>query len=284
MRWLITGARGMLGLDLVEVLTGAGHEVTAWDRQELDITDAGAVAREVAALAPQVIVNCAAWTAVDDAEAREGDAFTLNAVAPSLLARAAGTAGARLVQISTDYVFDGAASSPYEENAALDPQSAYGRTKGAGEWAVRAETSDYLIVRTAWLYGRNGKCFPRTMAGLAATRDELTVVSDQVGSPTWTRDLAELILRLVLAQAPSGTYHGTSGGSASWFEFAQAVVESVGKKADMVRPVSSEAFSQVAKRPAYSVLGHGAFAAAGVEPIGDWRERWASASETVLSS
>ncbi|WP_127129370.1 dTDP-4-dehydrorhamnose reductase [Georgenia sp. SYP-B2076] len=280
MRWLVAGSTGMLGTDLVAELGRAGHDVVAARHADLDITDPVAVARRVRDV--DVVVNCAAWTAVDDAETREADAFRLNATGPQLLARAARAAGARLVQVSTDYVFDGAATSPYAEDAALNPVSAYGRTKGAGEWAVRAETDDYLIVRTAWLYGAHGACFPRTMARLAGERDTLQVVDDQVGQPTWTADLAGLIVRLVTAGAPSGTYHGTSSGQVSWRGFAQAVVASLGKDPAMVAATTSDQFVRPAPRPAYSVLGHDALATAGVEPIGDWSQRWAEAAAVVL--
>lgn len=279
MRWLVAGAAGMLGTDLVERLDG--HDVRALGHADLDVTDAGAVA--VAVRDVDVVVNCAAWTAVDDAETNEGGAFTLNAVAPQLLARAARGAGARMVQISTDYVFDGHASAPYTEDAALAPASAYGRTKAAGEWAVRAETPDHLIVRTAWLYGAHGACFPKTMARLAGTHEELQVVADQVGQPTWTADVADLLVRLVEAGAAPGTYHGTSSGQVSWHGFTREIVAALGKDPEMVKETTSDAFVRPAPRPAYSVLGHDALRAVGVEPIGDWAERWRAASSSVLA-
>jgi dTDP-4-dehydrorhamnose reductase len=281
MRWLVTGAGGMLGTDVVARLEQAGHEVRAADRDDVDVTDPAAV--EAAVRDVDVVVNCAAWTAVDDAETTEAPAFTLNAVAPQLLARAARAAGARIVQVSTDYVFDGAATSPYAEDAPLAPRSAYGRTKAAGEWAVRAENPDHLIVRTAWLYGAHGGCFPKTMARLAADRDELQVVADQVGQPTWTADVADLVVRLVEAGAPSGTYHGTSAGEVSWHGFTRAIVAALGKDPAMVKETTSDAFVRPAPRPAYSVLGHDALSAAGVAPIGPWEERWAAAAPSVLA-
>ncbi|MCK6211785.1 dTDP-4-dehydrorhamnose reductase [Georgenia sp. EYE_87] len=280
MRWLVTGAAGMLGTDLVERLNTA-HEVRATRHADLDITDERSVAAAVRDV--DVVVNCAAWTAVDDAETDEAAAFTLNAVGPQLLARAAHRAGARMVQISTDYVFDGSATEPYAEDAPLAPASAYGRTKGAGEWAVRAESPDHLVVRTAWLYGAHGGCFPKTMARLAADRDELQVVADQVGQPTWTVDVADLVVRLVEAGAPSGTYHATSGGQVSWHGFTQRIVAALGKDPAMVRETTSDAFVRPAPRPAYSVLGHEALERAGVAPIGAWDERWDAAASTVLA-
>ncbi|TRW43011.1 dTDP-4-dehydrorhamnose reductase [Georgenia yuyongxinii] len=279
MRWLVAGAMGMLGTDVVQRLDGA-HEVRALGRAELDITDPESVAAVVHDV--DVVVNCAAWTAVDAAETEESAAFALNAVGPQLLARAAAAAGARMVQVSTDYVFDGSATSPYREDAPLSPASAYGRTKGAGEWAVRAESDDHLIVRTAWLYGAHGGCFPKTMARLAGEREELLVVVDQVGQPTWTADVADLIVRLVEATAPSGTYHATSAGEVSWHGFTRAIVSTLGKDPGMVKETTSEAFVRPAPRPAYSVLGHEALERAGVRPIGNWRERWHAAAPSVL--
>jgi dTDP-4-dehydrorhamnose reductase len=279
-RWLVTGSNGMLGQDLVALLGARGHEVVAVDRDDVDITDPGAVRAAVTGY--DVVANVAAYTAVDAAEEQEAAAFTVNAVGPALLAAAAHATGARIVQISTDYVFDGAGTQPYPEDAPVAPRSAYGRTKAAGEWAVRANAADHLVVRTAWLYGAQGGCFPKTIARVAAERGGVDVVADQVGQPTWTVDLADLVERLVAAGAPAGTYHGTSQGSTSWFEFAQAAVASAGLDPQIVRPTTSEAFVRPAPRPAYSVLGHDALRAVGVEPIGDWAERWAQAAGGVL--
>jgi dTDP-4-dehydrorhamnose reductase len=279
-RWLVVGASGMLGRDVVAAASAGGAEVTAVGRKMLDVTDAAAARTAVAG--HDVVVNCAAWTAVDAAESKESEAFAVNAVGPANLARAARASGARLVQVSTDYVFEGTAARPYPEDAPVAPRSAYGRTKAAGEWAVRAETDDHLVVRTAWLYGAGGRCFPKTMARLGAERESLSVVDDQLGQPTWTVDLATLITRLVAAGAPSGTYHGTSSGQVSWFGFAQAVLRSAGLST-RVDPTTSESFAAPAPRPAYSVLGHDSLRSAGVEPIGDWAQRWDAASGVVLA-
>ena len=271
----------MLGQDMVVALERAGQRLTVSDRDELDITDPRAASDAVRG--HDVVVNCAAWTAVDDAEARESDAFSVNAVGAATLARAATRHGARIVQVSTDYVFGGDADEPYSEDAPLRPRSAYGRTKAAGEWAVAVEAPDHLIVRTAWLYGAGGSCFPRTIARLLRERGGVDVIDDQLGQPTWTADLADLIVRLVSAEAPSGTYHGTSSGVTSWHQLARAVAGSLGLDPDVVRPTSSAAFASAAPRPAYSALGHERLAASGIEPIGDWRERWAVAAPTVLA-
>ncbi|GAA4347258.1 dTDP-4-dehydrorhamnose reductase [Angustibacter luteus] len=271
----------MLGTDVVAALTASGRTVTSVGSRELDVTDAAACVEQVAG--HDVVVNCAAWTAVDDAETQEGPAFAVNALGAAHLGIACRRSGARLVQVSTDYVFDGTASEPYAEDAPMAPRSAYGRTKGAGEWAARAEHADVLVVRTAWLYGAAGRCFPKTIAGALTQRDTLDVVADQVGQPTWTVDVARVVVDLLTHEAPAGTYHATSSGRGSWHEFAQEVARAAGADPQRVRPTTSAAFVRPAPRPAFSVLGHGALVRAGVEPIGDWRERFAAAAPTVLA-
>ncbi|MFO7244823.1 MAG: dTDP-4-dehydrorhamnose reductase [Actinomycetes bacterium] len=279
-RWVITGAGGMLATDLLDALRARGAAVSALSRAELDITDADAART---AIAPEsVVVNCAAYTAVDAAEDDREAAEQANAVGPGVLARACAERGARLVHISTDYVFDGAATTPYPEDAPLAPQGVYGATKAAGEEAVRASGADALIVRTAWLYGAHGRCFPKTIARAGRERGALTVVSDQIGQPTWTRDVAGFVIALIEAKAPAGTYHGTSSGQASWFEFAREVCASAGL-GDIVAPVSSSEYPQRAPRPAWSVLGHAANEAVGVPSIGHWLERWRLAAPEVLA-
>lgn len=280
---MVTGANGMLGTDAVELLRSQGHDVTAHTRATLDLTDEAAVT--AAARDHDVVWNCAAWTAVDDAESEEEAALAVNGVVPGTVAAAAAEAGARMVHISTDYVFAGDATTPYAEDAPTAPRSAYGRTKEAGERAVRTTLPDaHLLVRTAWLYGAHGGCFPKTIARVAAERGGAAVVDDQVGQPTWTRDVADLVLRLVDADAPAGTYHATSSGQTSWFGFAQRVVAAAGLDPSIVTPTDSAAFPRPAPRPAYSVLGHAALERLGVAPIGDWAERWDLASADVLRS
>lgn len=282
MRWTVTGAAGMFGRDLIERLEAAGHDVVALRRSDLDVSDLSAVSTALAGA--DVVVNCAAYTAVDDAEGDEASAFDVNATGAGNLARATRLAGQKLVHISTDYVFAGDGDKPYPEEAPIAPRSAYGRTKAAGEWAVRAEQPEHLIVRTAWLYGASGPCFPKSIARAAMTRDSLDVVADQVGQPTWTVDLADLVLRLVEAEAPAGVYHGTSSGAGSWFEFAQEVVGAAGRPREMVHATTSVDFARPAPRPAYSVLGHDRLLEVGVAPIGHWRDRWATAAQQVLGS
>ena len=277
-RWLVVGCDGMLGQDLVAALgeSPGAHEVTAVDRDVLDIIDPDACLAAVAG--HDIVVNVAAWTAVDEAETHEAQAFAVNAVGAANLARACSAAGARMVQVSTDYVFAGDATSPYAEDAPLAPRSAYGRTKAAGEWAVRTHLpSASWVVRTAWLYGAHGPNFVKTMARSAAERDTVSVVDDQRGQPTWTVDLAAAIVRLVEAGAPFGTYHGTSAGETTWFGFTQEIFRLLGHDPARVLSTTSDAFVRPAPRPSYSVLGHDAWETAGVAPIREWREALALA-------
>ncbi|GAA4400807.1 dTDP-4-dehydrorhamnose reductase [Fodinibacter luteus] len=280
-RWFVAGAAGMLGQDLCTVLAQAGHEVTRADLPGLDILDPAQCAEQVGG--HDVVVNCAAYTAVDAAESDEARAFAVNAVGAANLARAARAAGASMVQLSTDYVVAGEVREPYPADAPVAPASAYGRTKAAGEWAVRAECPRSWIVRTAWLYGAGGKNFPATMGRLAAERDRLTVVADQVGQPTWTVDLAEGIVRIVDAGAPFGIWHGTSAGECSWFELARAVLDELGLDPERVDPIATQDYPLPAPRPAYSVLSHDMWDAAGLAPLPHWRDALHRASGTVLA-
>ncbi|MEX1078634.1 MAG: dTDP-4-dehydrorhamnose reductase [Homoserinimonas sp.] len=275
MRYLITGANGMLGHDLRTAL--AGREVTALSRTELDVTDLDAV--RAAAAGQDVIINAAAYTKVDDAEEHEADAYAVNATGAANLSTAAAEHGARLVQLSTDYVFDGDATTPYPEDAPLNPKSAYGRTKAEGErLAQRLNPGRTHIIRTAWLYGRHGPNFATTMVRLAGERDEVSVVTDQIGQPTWTRDLAEQIVALLDADAPAGIYHGTNSGEASWFDFAQAIFSQAGLNPNRVTRTDSSQFQRPAPRPSYSVLGHAAWQPVGLNPMRHWREALTAAA------
>lgn len=267
MTWLVTGAGGMLGTDVVARLDGA----VAPGRGELDLTDAGAVREALRRHRPEVVVNCAAWTAVDDAEAHEDAALAVNGTAVEALVAGCAEIGAKLVQVSTDYVFDGTATEPYPEDAPTAPVNAYGRTKLAGEAAVLGYERGY-VVRTAWLYGAHGPSFVRTMARLAGERDTVEVVDDQAGQPTWTGDLADRIIALARAGAPAGAYHGTSAGRTTWYGLAREVFALLGLDPARVRPTTSERFVRPAPRPAFSVLGHGRWAAAGLAPMRDWRD------------
>jgi dTDP-4-dehydrorhamnose reductase len=278
----VTGAHGMLGTDVCKTLADHGIEHTAVGRDDLDLMDQDAVVQAVSG--HEIVVNCAAWTAVDEAEAHTQQAFDTNATVVGLLARAVHHHDARVIQVSTDYVFAGDSRSPYPEDAPLRPRTAYGRTKAAGEWAVRAEAPGrHFVLRTGWLYGAHGTCFPRTIARVAKDKGTVNVVDDQFGQPTWTRDVADLMVRLVKADAPCGTWHATSSGETSWWGFAREVVASTGLSPDVVRPTRSEAVGRAAVRPAYSVLGHDRLVEHDIEPIGPWQESWSIAASEVLA-
>ncbi|GAA2387514.1 dTDP-4-dehydrorhamnose reductase [Streptomyces coeruleofuscus] len=275
MRWLITGAGGMLGHDVVEELTRRGEDVVGLDRAALDITAPAAVDTAVCDHRPDVVVNCAAYTAVDDAESDEARALEINGDGPRLLARACAAHGARLIHVSTDYVFSGEArTTPYPEDHPTGPRTAYGRTKLAGERAVLEELPGAsAIVRTAWLYGVHGTDFVRTMIGLEARRDTLDVVDDQRGQPTWSADVAERIADLGLRLGPDahGVFHATNSGEATWYELAREVFSLIGADPDRVRPTSSAAFPRPAPRPAYSALAHRRWQEIGLPLPRDWR-------------
>ncbi len=254
MRILITGAGGMLGHDVQRAAEAAGHAPVAIPRPSLDITDPAAVAAAVQAAAPDVVVNCAAWTDVDGAEARFGDALAVNGAGAGHVAAAAHVVGAWTIHVSTDYVFDGSKREPYLESDPVGPVSAYGRSKLAGEEEVaRAAPGRHTLVRSAWLFGAHGRCFPKTILRLAGERDELSVVSDQIGCPTFTGHLAAALVEL--AEAPrTGILHVAAAGTCSWWEFAAAVVGAAGLRCE-VRPITTAEYPTPARRPAYSVLG-----------------------------
>lgn len=269
-RWLVTGAGGMLGRDLCAVLRASGEDLTALSRAELDIADAEAVRAAVAGR--DTVVNCAAWTDVDGAEAEEAAATAVNGTAVRHLALACAEHGARLLHLSTDYVFDGTAAEPYPEDAPTAPANAYGRGKLAGERAVLALLpGSGFVVRTAWTYGEHGRNFVATMLRLAAERPAIDVVDDQHGQPTWTYDLALRLAALGRAAgAPPGIYHGTAAGRTTWYGLARAVFTLSGLDPARIRPTTSAAYGRPAPRPAFSVLGHARWAAAGLPPPRDW--------------
>lgn len=282
-RWLVTGAGGMLGRDLTSLLAARGEQVTGLARPDLDITDTAAVRAALEVAKADVVVNCAAWTAVDDAEAHEDAALAVNGRGAAQLAAACADAGVTMVQLSTDYVFDGSASSPYAEGAAPAPRTAYGRTKVAGERAVLAALPDSgYVVRTAWLYGAHGPNFVRTMIRLARSGTSPAVVDDQQGQPTWSADVARQIHALVSRGGPAGVYHATSSGQTTWFGLAEEVFALLSAGHGPI-PTTSAAYRRPAPRPAYSVLGHDAWAAAGVPPIGHWRDALHRAFPALLA-
>ena len=282
MKILVTGGAGMLGHDLSSVLTDAGHEVSTAARSDLDVRSLEACHAAVGG--HDAVINAAAWTNVDGAEAAEGEAFAVNATGAANVARACAEAGATLVHVSTDFVFSGDATVPYAEDAGLAPCSAYGRTKAAGEWAVQAYAPRSYVVRTAWLYGEHGPNFVKTMGRLAGERETLSVVDDQRGQPTWTWDLAEAIGRLLGTEAPFGIYHGTAAGETTKHGFTQEIFRLLGHDPSRVLPTTSDAFPLPAVRPAYSVLGHDAWRRAGLDALPDWRESIRRSVKAVVGS
>jgi dTDP-4-dehydrorhamnose reductase len=252
MRLLVTGAAGMLGRDVVAAAGDAGHEVAALARADLDITDADAVRAAVRGARPDAVINCAAWTDVDGAEADEASATAVNGAGAGHVAAAAADAGALVVHVSTDYVFDGDAREPYPEDAGTGPRSAYGRSKLAGERAVTQATARAAVVRSSWLFGPHGRNFVDTMRRLGAERDELSVVDDQVGSPTYTGHLAPALVRIA-EESLTGVLHVAGGGRCSWFDLAVATFEETGLRCD-VHPQSTADAGRPAPRPAFSAL------------------------------
>ena len=270
MRLLTTGGNGQLGRELHDFAVAAGHHVDSTDRDDCNIADPAEVARTIDATRPDAVVNCAAWTQVDAAEENVDAAYLINAIGPRVLAAACARRGLMLVQISTDYVFDGQAAPPIDEWAAPSPRSAYGRTKLAGELEVRSLNARHQVVRTSWLYGRQGPNFVLTMLKAAASGRQLRVVDDQVGSPTWTGHLAPAVLELLESDVP-GTYHLTNSGSTSWHGFAAAIFDATGTAADL-SPIPTSEYPTAAPRPAYSVLDNRATRLLGQPPLPHWRD------------
>ncbi|WP_405842112.1 dTDP-4-dehydrorhamnose reductase [Streptomyces platensis] len=280
--WLVTGATGLLGRDLTTGLAGRGIAVTALGRGCLDITDAAAVRAAIACHRPAVVVNCAAWTAVDAAESHPGRAMRVNGDGPAHLARACREGGVRMLQLSTDYVFAGLAGRPYREDAQPDPRTAYGRSKLVGEQAVLATLPETgYVVRTAWLYGASGPNFVSTMIRLAARQATPQVVNDQRGQPTWSADLADRLIALGTAAlsgaAPAGIYHATNTGETTWYALAREIFGLLGADPDRIRPTTSRALARPAARPGFSVLDQRRWQEAGLGPLRDWRSALAEA-------
>lgn len=283
-RLLVVGARGGLGTDLVTGAAAAGVPAMAVGSRDLDITDSTAVQQVLGYFAAQaaaaeqraVVVNAAAYTAVDDAETNRAAAFAVNADGPGYLAVAAQRLGLGLIHVSTDYVFPGDGTRPYRVSDPTGPRSVYGASKLAGERRVRDAHPDAHIVRTAWVWGAAGGNFVKTIARLAATRPTLRVVDDQRGTPTYTVDLAAGLLELAAADVPGGVRHATNAGETTWYSFARAILEELGEDPERVGPTTTDEFPRPAPRPAYSVLSADEWASAGLTPLRPWREALAA--------
>jgi dTDP-4-dehydrorhamnose reductase len=252
MKLLVTGAAGMLGRDVMLAAGNAGHDVVGFGRAELDITDAAALAKKFDLERPDIVINCAAWTDVDGAEAAEEAAFAVNGTGAGNVAAAAAAVGASVVYVSSDYIFDGLKGAPYVESDQVAPLSAYGRTKLAGEEATIAANKRHFVVRSAWLFGVGGPNFVETMLRLAASGNEVLVVRDQVGSPTYTWHLAYGIVRLIEG-IEFGIHHMAAAGQCSWYDFAREIFEQA-KVECKVLSITTEEFGRPAPRPPFSAL------------------------------
>ncbi len=273
MRVLVTGAGGQLGTDLVAACTAAGDDLFAFDRAGLDVSDRDAVLGAITSIAPDAVVNCAAWTAVDACEGDPELALAMNGTAVRWLAEACHRSGAHLVTVSTDYVFDGELDRAYHEWDDPAPQSIYGITKLIGEKEALVLGPSASVVRTSWVCGVNGANMVKTIMRLADQHPELAFVADQVGHPTFTHDLAPLLRRIALDRL-SGVVHATNQGAVSWFEFAQSVVQAMGKDPAMVRPISTAELQppRPAPRPTNSVLDNAVLRQAGFGELRDHRD------------
>lgn len=269
MKILVTGANGQLGKALLAVAPPE-VEVVAAGRNELDITDGTACHRFMETHKPEVVIHAAAYTAVDRAEEAEAEAYRVNAAGTRNVAVATEAIGAKICYVSTDYVFDGTSGRPYREYDRTNPLSVYGKSKLAGEVLVQTLSSKYWIVRTSWLFGREGNNFVNTILRMSSLKSDIQVVHDQVGSPTYTKDLADFLLSLTATEA-YGIYHATNTGSCSWYELAFAIVEERGLSL-RIHPCSTAEFPRPARRPSYSVMEPLAIAANGFAPLRPWRE------------
>ena len=286
MTWLITGGSGQLGIAVSQELGERGILFHAWGSKDLDITKGPIVRDLVSQLSPKVIVNCAAWTDVDAAENSEARASRVNSDGAENVARGAKLSSAKLIHISTDYVFSGDSNTPWQVNDRINPQSAYGRTKADGESRVLATyPKNSSIVRTAWLYSPWGENFAKTMTRLAMNGDGVVrVVNDQMGQPTSATDLAKQLVELGLSSSPEGVYHGTNSGQGTWFYFAQEIFKLAGVDENRIVGVSSSEYPRATKRPSYSVLSHDEWDRTSLNPMRDWRIALTEAMPSIISA
>lgn len=286
MKWLIVGGDGQLAHAMRAELASADVEYVSLDRGRLDITDGDQVGETLNAIKPGVVLNTAAWTDVDGAEAAEAQAHQINAIGAAVLAGACLKQGSKFVQLSTDYVFSGIANTPWRENDPLNPFSAYGRTKAEGERLVQEIYPEgSYIVRTAWLYSPWGKNFVKTMIRLALQdTNTVRVVYDQVGQPTSALDLAAQIRKMIHLEVPAGIYHGTNSGETTWFDLARCIFILAGADSERVIPVATSDFPRPAARPQYSVLGHEQWANVGMKPMRFWLEALTSAMPAIVDA
>ncbi|MDT8318560.1 MAG: dTDP-4-dehydrorhamnose reductase [bacterium] len=276
MKFYLAGSKGMLASDLSLMLEECG-ELISRDLPGMDISDIDSVRSDMRAAGPDIVINCAAYTAVDKAEEEEPACHAVNAIGPGNLAAVCKEMGIRLIHISTDFVFDGLGNRPYAEKDDAAPISVYGKTKLAGESLIRQEMDDYLIVRTSWLYGRHGNNFVKTVARLAAERDNLGIVYDQTGTPTYTKDLAQGIINLISVKAEPGIYHFSNEGVCSWYDFAYEIIRMMQLRGEPLKlkelnPILSREYPTAAARPPYSVMDKGKYKRTTNQAIPHWRD------------
>lgn len=274
MKILVTGANGQLGREILTIMGRTNQSIVGIDFDDVDFSKPSTVAQGIAQVNADWVINCAAFTQVDRAEHEQSLAHRVNCESAREVAVGAARSHARLLHISTDFIFDGRRSSPYDEEVAPKPICVYGETKWAGEQEIKNILPDALIIRTAWVYGIHGNNFVRTMLKLAAERDEIKVVDDQIGTPSWTGDIVSCIASLIEYDA-AGIYNFTNEGTASWFDFAVSIVE-IGKQLQLplratVRPISTSNYSTAARRPSYSVLSKEKVRSRLTYPIPHWR-------------
>ena len=272
MKWAITGGSGQLARSLVDLLDQENLPYRAWGHSELDITDISCISK-IEEYAPDLLVNCAAWTNVEGAEETPQDANMVNKTGAENIALAANSLGIPLIHISTDYVFSGSGSQPWSLESKTEPTSAYGISKLLGEEGVKLQIDlRYYILRTGWLYGPYGKNFAKTiLKKVLSTDDSINVVNDQVGQPTSTKNLANQILQVANSNIPSGIYHATNSGEATWWDFARELAILSGEDIERIVPISSEAFPSKVRRPKYSALDHSMWSKVGIDEMQDWR-------------
>jgi dTDP-4-dehydrorhamnose reductase len=272
MKWAITGGSGQLSRSLVDLLDKEGVPYIAWSHKDLDVADDSSIS-VIKEMSPDLLINCAAWTNVDVAEEFPEKATRVNQVGPRNMARAAKELKIPLIHISTDYVFSGKSRQPWSTDSKTEPMSSYGLSKLLGEKEITKSLDvNFYILRTAWLYGPYGKNFSKTILKKAITSKEpINVVDDQIGQPTSTRSLAQQIFKVAKSRVPSGIYHATNTGQASWWDFACEIFALAGEDVERVRPLTSEDFPSKVKRPKYSVLDQSAWSKVGIETMPEWR-------------
>lgn len=284
MTWVVLGANGQLGRELVYLLRSLNIEVIGTDRKEIDFEKPDEIYEKLNRLNPTHIVNCGAYTQVDKAEEDQDLANLVNAEAPGMIARYALESYIPFVHVSTDYVFDGNSVVPYKEEDKTNPQSVYGKSKLLGEEHVMARNPKAYILRTAWVYGAHGNNFPKVIASKLRNNESLNVVNDQVGSPTWTFDLAKAIVELMEKTPPNGIYHVTNYDFCSWFDFAQTIAKTLDIDTKKIKPTDSKTFVRPAPRPKFSVLSNRKWKNSGLTPLRSWQDAWKEAAPTVLIS